>query len=112
MDKELCYEDSDIFIFPTYNEAFGLVLVEAMSHELPCVTTDEGSIPDIVEDGVSGLIAKRKDSESLAFCIEKLINDKALRQKIGTAGRKRVECLFTEKKFEERMHEVLLTCCR
>ena len=110
-EKEEAFEMSDIFVFPTYNEAFGLVLLEAMSFELPSVTTDEGSIPDIVENGVSGLIAKRKDPQSLSYCIEKLINDKELRQQMGISGRKMVERFFTEEKFEERMNEILTICC-
>ena len=106
-EKEQCYADADIFVFPTYNEAFGLVLLEAMSHKLPIVTTNEGSIPDIVTDGVNGLISERLNPQSLAGCIESLLNKPEVWKKMGDARRKRLEEQFTEEVFEKRMKEVL-----
>lgn len=106
-EKEQYLEESDIFVFPTNNECFSLVILEAMSHSLPVVTTDEGGIPDMVEDGVNGLICQKRNPESLAGCIAKLLEDKGLRQGMGEAGHKRLLENFTHAHFEKRFIECL-----
>ncbi len=108
-EKEQCFEESDIFVFPTYyeNECFPLVLLEAMSHHLPVVTTDEGGIRDIVEDGVNGLICRRRDPESLAQCIARLLDDNGLRTTLGENGFEKIQECFTDRRFEERMTDCL-----
>ena len=120
LDKYVCYQgprtgeekardfnNADIFVFPTYYECFPLVLLEAMSYGLPIVTTEEGGIPDIVEDGVNGIISERRNPQSLAIGIARLFDEPELRQKMGLAGRKRVEECFTENIFEKRLVEIL-----
>lgn len=109
-DKERILDQSDIFVLPTNEDCFPLVLIEAMSHGLPCVTTDEGGIPDIVVDGENGLMVQRRDPVSLASGIEKLIVDTGLRSKMGNEGKKRFEQNFTEDKFEKRLNDILLMC--
>lgn len=76
--KEIFWKHADIFVFPTYypNECFPLVLLEAMQHKVACISTNEGGIPDILENNNCGLIAKKKDSASLADCLEKLLDSK------------------------------------
>lgn len=102
-DKEEAFATSDIFVFPTRypNECFPLVLLEAMQHSLPVVTTDEGGIPDIVTDGENGLICKKNDPESLANALEKLILDPENRRLMGEAGRAKYEAEFTLDTFED-----------
>jgi glycosyltransferase involved in cell wall biosynthesis len=55
------FEKSHIFVFPTfyYYECFPLVLLEAMQHALPVISTDEGGIPDIAETGITGYIVAK-----------------------------------------------------
>jgi glycosyltransferase involved in cell wall biosynthesis len=100
---------SDIFIFPTYyhNECFPLVLLEAMQFGLPVISTPEGGIPDIVTEGETGLLVPQKDARALAEKIEILIRNPELRLKMGQAGRKRFEDLFTLEKFENNMVDIL-----
>jgi glycosyltransferase involved in cell wall biosynthesis len=50
------YPDTDIFLMPTYVESFGMALVEAQAFGIPVITTNHFAIPEIVEDGVSGLL--------------------------------------------------------
>jgi len=108
-EKERIFEKADIFVFPTFydNECFPLVLLEAMQHGLPIVTTSEGAICDIVEDNVNGLIAERMDSHSLAEKIEILLEEKEMRYKMGEKG----HCMFKEHfifdVFERKMFEIL-----
>ena len=108
-DKAAFFEQANIFVFPTFycNEAFPLVNLEAMEYKLPIVTTDEGGIPDVVKNGENGLIAKKKDAVSLADCMEKLLEDKDLREKMGENGYRKFKSDFTLNVFEARMAEVL-----
>ena len=110
-DKIREYQQADIFVFPTYydNECFPLVLLEAMEQGLPCISTSEGAICDIINDGVNGLIAERKNAESLANKIETLLNDKDLRIRMGNAGKEKFQKEFTLEKFEERICDILQT---
>ena len=107
-DKATFFEQANIFVFPTYNETFGLVNLEAMEYKLPIVTTDEGGIPDVVKNGENGLIAKKKDAVSLADCMEKLLEDKDLREKMGENRLSKVQKqLYPQWSLEARMAEVL-----
>ena len=108
-DKAIMYNSSDIFAFPTYysNECFPLVLLEAMQAALPVVSTFEGGIPDIIDEGVTGFIVRQKDVESLADRLEILIKDKTLRQKMGNAGYDKYLKEFTFERFEQRMTDIL-----
>lgn len=109
-DKKVFFENADIFIFPTLNEAFGLVLLEAMQHHLPCVSTTEGGIPGIIDEGKTGFLVPKHDAETLANKIEFLLTDSALRKRMGEAGREKFEKEFTLEVFEKRMAEILKTC--
>ena len=108
-DKERFFSDADIFVFPTYynNECFPLVLLEAMQYRLPIATTNEGGIPDVVQDGVNGIICERQSAESLAAAIEKLLLNPALRRQMGGAGYEIFRQKFTLEKFESNLCECL-----
>lgn len=106
-EKYKAFSEADIFVLPTYNETFGLVNLEAMQFSLPVVSTYEGGIPDVVEDGITGFLVPVKDAKSLAQKIEILIKDPELRIKMGKAGRKKYEEEFTLDKFENRIVEIL-----
>lgn len=110
-DKMEFFCNADIFIHPTYDDCFPLVILEAMQWGLPIVTTHEGGIPDIIQDGVSGILAERHNPYSLADCIKKLMDNQGLREKMGEAGRNRLEEFFTDEVFEKRMNDILFKCC-
>ena len=100
---------ADLFIFPTYyaNETFGLVLLEAMQWSLPVITTREGGIPDVVEDGVSGYLINQRDISALADRILFLVEDPEKRISMGTAARERFIKKFTLLRFEQDMLQIL-----
>lgn len=106
-EKSAYLENADIFVFPSYFEAFGLVNLEAMAHYLPVVSTNEGGITDMVRNGINGLICQKQDPVSLADCIEQLITDKALRIKMGIAGHNIYENEYTIEHFEKNMLKIL-----
>ena len=106
-DKDIAFSNSDIFILPTLNDCFPLVLLEAMQYSIPVVSTFEGGIQDIVEDGVTGFLVQQKNVEELAKKLELLIKSTELRQQMGIAARKKFETEFTSQIFENRFKEIL-----
>ena len=112
-EKECYWQNANIFVFPTfyYNECFPLVLLEAMQWGLPLVSSDEGGIPDVVKNGENGFVCERKDPNSLAVALEKLIKDSNLRRRMGERGYQRYKEHYTleafERKFIETMHKCL-----
>lgn len=106
-ERNEIFSNTDIFVHPTYNDCFPLVLLEAMQNSVPVVSTFEGGIPDIVEDGKTGFLVPQKNSQALAQKLEILINNPELRQQMGIAGRKRYEENFTLEHFEKRMVAIL-----
>ena len=108
-DKQEIIASADIFAFPTYysNECFPLVLLEAMCDGLPIVTTFEGGIPDMIKDGINGYLVPQKNAAVLAERLLTLIQDPALRNQMGIAGRQKFEMEFTVAIFENRMVRIL-----
>ncbi len=111
-EKYKIFADSDIFVHPTLNDCFPLVLLEAMQFSLPIVSTNEGGIPDIVVDNITGFIVQPKDVEALAQKLENLILDADLRLSMGTAGRLKFEKEFTLNIFEQKIINILQNNCR
>ncbi len=109
VEKENFYRNADIFVFPTFYsaECFPLVLLEAMQYSLPCISTSEAAIPDIVEDGETGFIVHRNNAEALADRIELMIAHPEKRIAMGKNGKEKYQKEFTLNQFEERMKEVL-----
>tara|TARA_B100002019_G_scaffold39933_1_gene33474 strand:- start:1535 stop:2767 length:1233 start_codon:yes stop_codon:yes gene_type:complete len=87
------YALSSIAVVPSIYEGFGLPAAEAMACGIPVISTNGGALPEIV--GEAGLIVPVKNSELIAYEIEKLIEDKSLREDLGLAGRKRIEENFS-----------------
>ena len=108
-EKDTFLKNADMFVFPTFynNECFPLVLLEAMQHGLPIITTDEGGISDIVKDGENGLICEKRNPEDLANAIEKLLKDDNLRSRMGQNGYQRYRNHFTLQSFEKRLVHIL-----
>lgn len=98
-----------MFIFPTYysNECFPLVLLEAMQQGLPCISTNEGGIADIIIPNETGYIIPKKSAQELADKIEILLKDNSLRIAMGNKGLERYKHLFTLNAFEQRIVSIL-----
>jgi glycosyltransferase involved in cell wall biosynthesis len=98
-----CFRNSDIFIFPTQRDVFGLVLLHAMAESLPVIATTEGNIPEIVEDGVNGYLIDKDNSEQLTEKILQLAYDSNLRESIGKANRIKYLEKYTPSKYSKNM---------
>lgn len=106
-EKAELMKSADIFAHPSYNDCLPLVLLESMQYSLAIVSTFEGAIPDIVDDGVTGFIVPQRDAVAFAEKLEVLIKDPDMRIKMGAAGRVKYEREFTLERFEHRMKEIL-----
>lgn len=91
----------DIFAFPSHLEGLGTSLLGAMAMRKPIVSTTAGGIPEVVENGVNGILVPPKDPESLADAITHLIERPEVRLRCGISGRKLVEEKFTIEKLVE-----------
>jgi glycosyltransferase involved in cell wall biosynthesis len=102
---------ADIFAMPSLQEGFGMALLEAMHYGLPVITTNISALPELVEDGVNGLLVPPADSAALAKALERLVDSAALRQSLGNEARQRVEGRYAWKsrgqKFEQLMETML-----
>lgn len=106
-DKDRAFRRADIFVQPTFDDCFPLTLVEAMQYRLPIVSTDVGAIPDIVTDGVNGLVCKQQDVNSLVEALTTLLADAALRREMGERGHARYLKEMTLEVFEGSFAEAL-----
>ena len=88
-DKIEVFNNASIFVLPTFysNECFPLVLLEAMQFSLPLVSTTEGGIPSIIDDGENGFFVSQRNAMDLAQVLLKLIKDKELRQRLGSQAK-------------------------
>lgn len=108
-EKHDVFLNADIFAFPTFynNETFGLVNLEAMMYGLPLITTDEGGIPEVVENNKTGFIIEKENSKLLVEKIEILIKNESLRIQLGQNGRKKFLNEYTLAHFENNLSNIL-----
>jgi phosphatidylinositol alpha 1,6-mannosyltransferase len=81
------YASADVFAFPSANETFGNVVLEAMASGLPVIVPDSGGVTDFVRHMQTGLMFSQNNRHAFQACIEQLVNDRLLRQELSQAGR-------------------------
>lgn len=101
------YRSADVFLFPSNRDAFSLVLLHAISEGLPVVSTFEGAIPEIIENGRTGFLINKGDSRELSDRLCQLLGDAELRQQMGRAAREKYLNEFTPQRFAERLEKLL-----
>jgi glycosyltransferase involved in cell wall biosynthesis len=94
-DAPAVMRDLDILAMPSWEEPFGLVVTEAMAMERPVVGYTSGALPEIITDGVDGLLVPPKDTTALADAMITLLRDPARRVAMGRRGRERVLADFS-----------------
>jgi glycosyltransferase involved in cell wall biosynthesis len=93
-----CLKSFDLFVMSSVTEGLGTSLLDAMAASRPIVATSAGGIPEIVEDGVNGLLVPVRDAHALADAIVRALKDPPLRRRMGDAGFARVNERFTVEK--------------
>ena len=87
-DPSSLLKSLDVLAHSSWGEGMGSVLLEASAAGLPIAATTAGGIPEVIEDGATGLLCPPRDPEALARNILKLLEDKALAQRLGAAARR------------------------
>jgi glycosyltransferase involved in cell wall biosynthesis len=97
---------SDVFILPTLHENLGNVFLEASSAGIPSIGTNVGGVPEVIEDGITGILVPPYDSDALVDAINKLYGDKELRAKMGTSALLKLNTQFSIDKIEEKFDKM------
>jgi glycosyltransferase involved in cell wall biosynthesis len=97
----------DCVVLTTYNETFGLVLVEAMRAGVVVIGTAAGGVPEIIDDGVTGLLVPPREPAALAEAIERLARDPELRRRLASAGKTDADARFNEEQHFARLSDLL-----
>jgi colanic acid/amylovoran biosynthesis glycosyltransferase len=101
------YAAADVFCLPSFAEGIPVVAMEAMAMELPVVTTRIMGIPELVEDGIHGLLVPPGRVDALTDALERLIRTPEERRRMGAAGREKVRADYDVARSARRMRSVL-----
>ena len=94
----------DVFVLSTHREGLPLVILEAMAHAKPVVATAVDGVPEIVQDGKTGLLCAHEDDVQLGEHVLSLLRDRGRATRIAEAGRQLVQTRFSTEEFGERMN--------
>ena len=98
------YEEASVFCLPSFSEGVPVVLMEAMAMRLPVISTTITGIPELIEDGSSGLLVPPGRPDLLANALERLLGDEALRHELGARGREKVVGDFDAEASAAQLH--------
>ena len=97
------WREADIFVLPTHDEAYGLVFQEAAAAGLPRIGTSINAIPEMIVDGVSGLLVPPRDRSRLAAALRTLVDSATLRRDFGRAARADVARLASPEDYRAKL---------
>jgi glycosyltransferase involved in cell wall biosynthesis len=99
------YRNADVLVNPSFSEAFGMSLIEAMACQVPVVATRVGGMTEIVAASRAGLLVEPGDATALAEAILRLLGDDSLRKRMGEAGRQQAAARYSwERVTEDLLH--------
>ena len=101
------YQVASIFIMPSQAEGFGFVFAEAMAYGLPVIGGNCDATPEVVADGVTGLLVDPTSTAAIEAAADRLLGDDDLRRRMGQAGRARVDQLFSFEAFTRTLQAYL-----
>lgn len=101
------YDTLNLFVMPSHYEPFGLVLIEAMAHGVPVISTAVEGPRDIVEDGRDALVVPPQDAAAMADAMARLLADETLARRLAAAGRARVEAEYSMDAMATRLKAAL-----
>ena len=101
-----CVHSTDIFLLPSLWENCPYSCLEAMAAGRAIVSTDQGGMPELIQDGENGLLARAKDPDSFVQQLETLIQNETLRRRLGQAARRSIEQQYTDDAIARRSVEV------
>jgi len=90
-ERDRLFRETDIFVLPSYAEGMPMSILEAMSYGVPVISTIVGGIPELIEDGETGLLVNPGDIDMLYEKMNDLIHNDEYRKKLGENGRLKIE---------------------
>jgi glycosyltransferase involved in cell wall biosynthesis len=99
-------KNADLLVLPSNNEPFGRVLLEAMNIGTPVIGTKSGGIPEIIEDGINGLLVDYGDIEALKISIIKILKNNSLREEIIQGGYETINSKFCIETYQEKIENI------
>jgi sugar transferase (PEP-CTERM/EpsH1 system associated) len=111
-DVETIVQVFDVFALSSLAEGVSLCILEAMAAGKPVVATKIGGNPEVVVDGETGILVPPKDASVMADAIIKLLNDAELRERMGAAGRRRVEEKFSLDRMVREYESIYEECLK
>jgi glycosyltransferase involved in cell wall biosynthesis len=102
----------DVFMLPSIMEGFGIALLEAMAMSKPIVACKVGGVPEVIEDGVTGILVPPRDSKGLATALLRIMKDDQAKKMLGLAAKKIVETKFTREAAIKRIQDLYLDVLR
>ena len=105
-DLPRVYADLDLVVLTSANEGLPVSLIEAMASARPVVATRVGGVPDLVEDGVAGVLVPPGEPRALAEAMVTLLADPERRRDMGEAGRKRAHPAFSAERLVQDMDQL------
>jgi colanic acid/amylovoran biosynthesis glycosyltransferase len=108
-DLRAQYVRADIFCLPSFAEGIPVVAMEAMAMELPVVSTRIMGVPELIDDGVNGLLVAPGRVDQLVEALERLVRSPEERRRLGRAGRERIRDDYDVVRSAARMRDVLST---
>jgi phosphatidylinositol alpha-1,6-mannosyltransferase len=96
-----------LFAMPSRGEGFGLVYLQAMRAGVACLGSRDDAAGDVIVDGETGLLVPQQDPDAIAGAIARLLTDDPMRRRMGEAGKRRFDSLFTYPRFRARLAGVL-----
>jgi glycosyltransferase involved in cell wall biosynthesis len=100
------YEGASVFCLPSFSEGVPVVLMEAMAMKLPVISTTITGIPELIEDGRSGLLVPPGRPDQLADALQRLLDDDSLRRELGARGREKVIAEFDAEASAVALHAI------
>ena len=100
------YPMADVFVMPSRAEGFGFTNIEAMSFGLPVISSRVGAIPEVIDDGVTGVLVHPGDVRELLSAMERLVADPPLTHRMGEAARAAFLAQFTLERFRTEVGRI------
>ncbi|GAC1359410.1 MAG: hypothetical protein NVS2B12_29180 [Ktedonobacteraceae bacterium] len=100
------YRAATVLTHPSFVESFGLVLLEAMTAGIPVVANQATGMSCIIDEGVTGLVVDVRDTQAYTDALLSLLNDAALRQRMGAEGQRQARTRFGQREIAARLFTV------
>ena len=104
---EKYYERVDVCVIPSLFETFSMVACEAMAHGLPVIAARRGSLPELVVDGVTGLLVEPTDPQAIATAVRRLVRNPGEARQMGINGQDRTRRLYSPDSYLNHLKDVV-----